>query len=112
MGGQNIGDIGDILSYLFLLHCRHHFSTVGDTFGFFPLYDRLYTTFLDFSYPELDASSKKTYSNVEGWDHNLKIFIPFFATINTDVYNKLVEVLKKDSKRFLTIFFSHVLVLN
>ena len=66
----------------------------------FLLFSRLYSSFLDFAYPELDASSKKSYSDVEGWDRNLKIFVPFFSTVTTVVYNKLVEVLKKDAKRF------------
>ena len=73
----------------------------------FLLFWRLYSSFLDFAYPELDASSKKSYSDVEGWDRNLKIFVPFFSTVTTVVYNKLVEVLKKDAKRFPWISLWH-----
>ena len=55
------------------------------------MYNRLYSAFLDFAYPELDASSKKSYSDVDGWDCNLKIYVPFVATVTTVVYNKLVK---------------------
>ena len=34
---------------------------------------REHTQFLDFAYPELDASSKPNYTAVEGYDRNLKV---------------------------------------
>ena len=88
--------------YLFGVHISETSAIfLSVPLDFYFLSNRLYSTFLDFAYPELDASSKKSYSDVDGWDRNLKIFVPFFATVTTVVYNKLVEVLRKDAKRFL-----------
>jgi len=42
-------------------------------------YRRQYIEFLDFAYPELDASTKPNYTAVEGFDRHLKVFVPFFC---------------------------------
>ena len=62
-------------------------------------YRRQYIEFLDFAYPELDASTKPNYTGVEGFDRHLKVFVPFFATVHNAVYSLLVEVLERDSAR-------------
>ena len=59
---------------------------------------REYTQFLDFAYPELDASSKPNYTAGEGYDRHLKIIVPFFVNVHT----LLVEVLEMNASRFQT----------
>ena len=56
---------------------------------------REYIQFIDFAYPELDATSKPNYTAVEGYDRHLKVFVPFFATVHNVVYTLLVEVLER-----------------
>ena len=104
---QHIADISDILGsskyYLFEVYISEISAIFEVPHSPCFLYHRLYSSFPDFAYPELIAPSKNSYSDVEGWDRNLKIYVPFVATVTTVVDNKLVEVLKKDAKRF--IFF-------
>ena len=70
---------------------------------------REYTQFIDFAYPELDASCKPNDTAVEGYDRHLKVFVPFFATVHNVVYTLLVEVLEKDVSRFLFVVFENFL---
>ena len=63
---------------------------------------REYVQFIDFAYPELDATSKPNYTAGEGSDRNLKVYVPFFVTVHNVVYRLLVEVLEKDISRFQT----------
>ena len=73
---------------------------------------REYTQFIDYAYPELDASSKPNYTAVEGYDRHLKVFVPFFATVHNVVYTLLVEVLEKDVFRFLFFWVLKFFVLR
>ena len=70
----------------------------------FLLFFSAYLDFIDACYPELDASSKPSYTAVEGYDRQLKVFVPFFATVHNAVYSHLVEVLKKDAASFQCYF--------
>ena len=75
-------------------------TTIFSRLCFLILLVREYIQFIDFAYPELDATSKPNYTAVEGYDRNLKVFVPFFATVHNVVYTLLVEVLEKDVSRF------------
>ena len=54
-------------------------------------------------------ANQTTYTDVEGYDRHLKVFVPFFVTVHNVVYTLLVEVLEKDVSRFLFVVFKNKL---